>query len=627
MQKSEASLLRKELGHALGALKKKEDELKKIKSASADSVTRLTVKVDKVERENARLRRIVRKLQKALAEYTCARMERPADDAAKGASPNAGSAGAGAPERRPARNVARDLAYYDNENNPSSDSLYNHRRKEFRKKVGSYLDGGEKGKGGGEKKIGPPLKHKGYSHKLKPTATHRYAAPGCELCGPSSVVIELRPSVKLFCEWHSSRITVVTIVAERPYCTKCRKITVADSPSIPGTILGANFLRVVMIYANGGTVDSRIAEFLWSLHLHPISPDGAGNARHAATNILAGALPSIEDHIAGTAPYIGRDESPIRYNARRGYAWIVVAGDAVYCVVVGGRGSAVLEIHFAAFRDIPSVTDEYAAYKRLENRQSDWSHILRKAEKWGIYGDGSDFVLHMRLLGMYHEIKKWDAADEETVGVLADQVLQIALEYGEGHEMYTVLLNALPTHVHLSQDKGHACTRQRHRAGVPQRLRQAADGKAADQKPKGRPLPRRPRLRRRDMPQARNPLLRSLSSPALRRLVEPLRRQAIPRGSHHRGHGQRQASEAGAFGTHPDKAPARNPARTPAGRGGSGRVIRRLGGGPASGAPLPRKNGRRPRGHSFEGRTLAPAPGAKSPHSISDVPAIRPMAA
>ena len=290
MQKSEASLLRKELGHALGALKKKEDELKKIKSASPDFVTRLTVKVDKVERENARLGRIVRKLQKALAECTCARMERPADDAAKGASRDAvsaGTAGAGARKRRPARNVARDLAYYDNENNPSSDSLYNHRRKEFRKKVGSYLDGGEKGKGGGEKKIGPPLKHKGYSHKLKPTATHRYTISRCRRCGPSVIAIKMRPSVKLFCEWHSSRITVVTIVAERLYCTKCRKITVADSPSIPGTILGANFLRVVMIYANGGTVDSHIAEFLWSIHPHPISPNGVGNARHAATDMQA----------------------------------------------------------------------------------------------------------------------------------------------------------------------------------------------------------------------------------------------------------------------------------------------------------------------------------------------------
>ena len=77
----------------------------------------------------------------------------------------------------------------------------------------------------------------------------------------------------------------------------------------------------------------------------------------------------------------------------------MVAEDAVYCAV-GGRGSAVLEIHFAAFRDVPSVTDEYAAYKRLEDRQSDWSHILRKAEKWGIYGDWSDFILYLRLLGM-----------------------------------------------------------------------------------------------------------------------------------------------------------------------------------------------------------------------------------
>ena len=123
MQKSKASLLRKELEHALGALKKKEDELKKIKLASADSVTRLAVKVDKVERENARLGRIVRKLQKALAGCKCAGTERrPADGAAKGASRDAASAGtaegAGTPERRPARNVAGDLAYYDNENNP-----------------------------------------------------------------------------------------------------------------------------------------------------------------------------------------------------------------------------------------------------------------------------------------------------------------------------------------------------------------------------------------------------------------------------------------------------------------------------------------------------------------------------
>ena len=94
-------------------------------------------------------------------------------------------------------------------------------------------------------------------------------------------------------------------------------------------------------------------------------------------------------------------------------------------------------------------------------------------------------------------------------------------------------------------------------------------------------------------------------------LVEPLRRQAIPHGSPHNGHGQRQASEAGDFGTHQDKAPARNPA----GRGGSGRVIRRLGGGPSLGASRSKNGWRRPRGHSFEGRILAPAPGAKSPHS------------
>ena len=47
----------------------------------------------------------------------------------------------------------------------------------------------------------------------------------------------------------------------------------------------------------------------------------------------------------------------------------------------------------------------------------------------------------MRLLGMYHEIKRSDMADGETIRVLADQMLQVGPECGEGHEMYTVLLN------------------------------------------------------------------------------------------------------------------------------------------------------------------------------------------
>ena len=37
--------------------------------------------------------------------------------------------------------MARDLAYYGNKNNPSSDSLYNHRLKKFCYMVGLYLDG------------------------------------------------------------------------------------------------------------------------------------------------------------------------------------------------------------------------------------------------------------------------------------------------------------------------------------------------------------------------------------------------------------------------------------------------------------------------------------------------------
>ena len=94
-----------------------------------------------------------------------------------------------------------DLAYYDNENNPSSYSLYNHRRREFRKKVGSYLDGKK-----GKCSVGKtgPLNHKGYSHKLKQADIHRYVASRCRSSGPSAIAIKMRPSVKLPREWHSS---------------------------------------------------------------------------------------------------------------------------------------------------------------------------------------------------------------------------------------------------------------------------------------------------------------------------------------------------------------------------------------------------------------------------------------
>ena len=187
---------------------------------------------------------------------------------------------------------------------------------------------------------------------------------------------------------------------------------------------------------------------------------------------------------------------------------------------------------------------------------------------------------------MYREIKKRDAADGETVGVLADRVLQIAPEYGEGHETYAVLLNALPTLFTFLRIKGmpahgNATEQEFHNGYAKQRRvrRQIKNQKGALFL--GVLVSVVGTCRKRGIP-----FSVAFLHLLCRRLVEPLRRQATPRGSHHRGHRQQQASEAGALGTHPDKAPARTPARTPAGRGCSGRVIRRLGGGPSSGAPL-----------------------------------------
>ena len=67
----------------------------------------------------------------------------------------------------------------------------------------------------------------------------------------------------------------------------------------------------------------------------------------------------IMDYLVGAAPYVHRDETPIRINGRRGYVWLVCWNDAAYvaCTHTGGR--VVLALYFSRLVDKPSVTDRF----------------------------------------------------------------------------------------------------------------------------------------------------------------------------------------------------------------------------------------------------------------------------
>ena len=101
---------------------------------------------------------------------------------------------------------------------------------------------------------------------------------------------------------------------------------------------------------------------------------------------------------------------------------------------------------FSGMHDIPSITDEYAAYAYLPVRQSCLIHILRRAEKCAVRsGKGSDLIPYLLLLGMYFRVKYTDTAPPDAVAELEGQVRGIADMYGEGHEINTALTKSLPT--------------------------------------------------------------------------------------------------------------------------------------------------------------------------------------
>ena len=329
----------------------------------------------------------------------------------------------------------RKLDMYDNHNNPGAKD-YNRKRAEFRKKHGTY------DKQAGTRRIGPPAGHKGVSHSRKADESAWYALDACPTCGSAGNLSAERPSVKLLVE----RDKTVAVVAERAWCCRCRKIVVADSPSIKGTHMGPRMLGIVAEYTAEHATDRATSRFLERLHGLRVCPNSVLSARTALTLLWEKLALLVRDYIIEHATYVHRDEMPIIIAGKIGYVWLVCWGPAVFIVVAGSRARAVLDVFFSGMHDIPSITDEYAVYVYLPVRQSCLIHILRRAEKCAVRsGKGSDLIPYLLLLGIYFRIKYMDTAPPDVIAELEGQVRAIADMYGEGHEISTALTNSLPT--------------------------------------------------------------------------------------------------------------------------------------------------------------------------------------
>ncbi len=356
----------------------------------------------------------------------------------------------------------RKLAAYESEHMSSSTiSMYNAERDAFRKErekdaepkggdAEPEEDGTKPEAGDAESKNnntgrGPPMGHVGVSHKNKAGRTITLGVSRCGSCG-SKTLQHTAPKVKMvydFPDDDTIGIKCIAYVMEKAACCKCGTITAAPDPTLCGTSLGPKALGFVLEYYNKRSTDQTVAYYFNALYKFEISPNTIWNARVALKRLLEGAYKEIMDRMAD-APYIQMDESYIKINGKRGYAWLVTIKDATYVVVAHTRAAAVLELHFAGLLGIPVVVDGYAGYNVFPIKQRCWVHLLREAEKLAIRNGGNDLLQYERLLKMYHDIKDLDTADAAKRRDLEKRVLGIAASYGESHPFKTTLEGAAP---------------------------------------------------------------------------------------------------------------------------------------------------------------------------------------
>ena len=247
-----------------------------------------------------------------------------------------------------------------------------------------------------------------------------------------------------FPDGDSRRVETVAYALERGFCKRCGTVSAAPAPGLlPGTSFGPGALGFILEYYAKRSTDETISYYFEALYAFSVSANAVWNARKSIKNLLRASYDGILERISEAA-FVQFDESVIRMNGKKGYAWLATAGDATYIVAAPSRAAAVLELHFGGLLGMPAVTDGYVVYGMLPVRQRCWAHILREAEKYAVRNGGDDLSCYRRLLSMYRRIKNRESADSTECLDLEKAALRIASGYKKGHGFRTTLENAAP---------------------------------------------------------------------------------------------------------------------------------------------------------------------------------------
>lgn len=296
----------------------------------------------------------------------------------------------------------RRLALYDNPNTPPSQKSVQSRRERSRRH--RQIKEGEEPQNR-PSKPGRKNGHSGTSHHCRSDRKVYSTPEACAHCGSTDLGI-LRDYTTQQVNMEPVVVHTTTIVTQECQCRDCGKITVPESGHTPSTSFGSNLQSMIVhLWEDGGPVE-RTGRFVGELINQKVSGGAVQNCLAACPTRLEPASEDIRASVS-EASSVHIDETRIWVNGKMCHIWMFVTRYAVWYLVVGSRGGAVLDEHFP-YQDIRVICDGYAVYDRFAVRQRCWPHILRKAEFLANHTDNRDGqarLLHLELQQLFVHAK------------------------------------------------------------------------------------------------------------------------------------------------------------------------------------------------------------------------------
>ena len=324
------------------------------------------------------------------------------------------------------------LAYYESPHMPTSTpSLYHPERKAFRKGRGESVSGDPGEKSDMVRVVGARVGHRGQQCTW-PAAmeTQYYNLDTDRLCPYCECPLISKSINKMIRDFDGNmHVQSGMMVIEQGECPECGGIYTAENPFFRGSSPDPTAISMITSLFDKAMVDKKIAAYIYEMHGFKLYTNTITGARKTVRyRVEEKVIPRIKEEIK-EHPWVGMDETGIKSDKNRGYAWVASTPDAAFVHIVTSRAAAVLSEFFDWLAGKPLVCDGYAAYNSITDKtQRCMRHILANGEKSAM-ADQNDEACYDMLLAFYKKIKKIKTLAPLTTMHLAREVYSIAASF------------------------------------------------------------------------------------------------------------------------------------------------------------------------------------------------------